>query len=180
MSLEKVSAAMQALCVAYAFWMGYQAPTTRQRTEDFIVASVLLLPLGFLLWRLFKPVSKSKSRLEAFRNPQWQTVTSRVFKNETVDIDGKRFWGCTFHNVTLRFNGTGLVEFMAGCSFAPNLILATDCPEAMEYAKLIEVFGSIPNTVARHVGVDKDGRTLPATFEIKESRKPKNEDAEQG
>jgi hypothetical protein len=54
MSLEKVSAFMQALGVAYFIWMGYQAPTSQQSTKDFLVAAFLGISLLLLLIRLFR------------------------------------------------------------------------------------------------------------------------------
>jgi hypothetical protein len=71
------------------------------------------LGIAFLIVR--KPKTQNtKTALEAFRNPKWETVARRTFRNESVDLDGKRFWDCTFNNVTLRFHGTGPVEFMHG------------------------------------------------------------------
>jgi hypothetical protein len=113
-------------------------------------------------------VNTKRDKLKDFRNPEWETVVGKSFKNEEIILDKKRFWNCTFDNVTLRFNGEGPVEFMGGCNFAPNMILASNSPVAMEYANLIEILRSIPNTVAKHVSVDKDGRPLKATFQIRE------------
>jgi hypothetical protein len=59
MSLEKVSAFMQALGVAYFIWMGYQAPTSQQATKNFVVAAFLGLSLLLLLVKLFGHSSPS-------------------------------------------------------------------------------------------------------------------------
>jgi hypothetical protein len=42
-------------------------------------------------------------------------VRDRAFKNERVEIDGKRFTSCTFHSCALVYAG-GDTEFGAGCS----------------------------------------------------------------
>ncbi len=43
-----------------------------------------------------------------------EPVRDRYFKNETVEIDGKRFTGCTFKRCLLNYQG-GDVEFGPGC-----------------------------------------------------------------
>ena len=168
------------LATLLGFWMNYiSSPESVQNKVSRLLliggaaASILLyLGVAYLIFRKHPKTANAKSALEAFRNPQWETVIRRDFKNESVDLDGKRFWDCTFNHVTVAFHGTGPVEFMGACNFAPNMILSTDCPAAMEYAKLIEIFSSIPNTRVQHVGVDKDGKPLPRTFQIKEVTRP--------
>lgn len=54
MSLEKVSAFMQALGVAYFFWTAYRAPTSQQATKDFLFAAFLGISLVLLLIKLFR------------------------------------------------------------------------------------------------------------------------------
>jgi hypothetical protein len=46
-------------------------------------------------------------------------VQDKHFKDEVVEIDGKRFTSCTFENCTLRYSG-GDVEFAAGCVVEGN------------------------------------------------------------
>jgi len=41
-------------------------------------------------------------------------VRDKNFKNETVEIDGKRFTSCTFYGCTMQYSG-GDVEFGIGC-----------------------------------------------------------------
>jgi hypothetical protein len=44
-----------------------------------------------------------------------EPVQDRHFKNETVELDGKRFMSCSFDDCTLNYSG-GDVEFGPGCS----------------------------------------------------------------
>jgi hypothetical protein len=44
-----------------------------------------------------------------------EPVQDRHFKNETVELDGKRFMSCSFDGCTLNYSG-GDVEFGPGCS----------------------------------------------------------------
>lgn len=41
-------------------------------------------------------------------------VRDKNFKNETVEIDGKRFTSCTFYGCVLKYSGAD-VEFGIGC-----------------------------------------------------------------
>jgi hypothetical protein len=176
MSLEKVSAFMQALGVAYFIWMGYQAPTSQQATKNFLVAALLGISLLLLLLKLFRrspPVNeepplarRNKDALNAFRDHQWETVKGHHFMNELIDIDGKRFWDCTFNNVTLSFHGTAPSEFMGSCTFTGNLRFGTDFPPAMHYARLCQIFSSIPGLRVECTSTDEKGKALTPTFEI--------------
>jgi hypothetical protein len=44
-----------------------------------------------------------------------EPVHGRHFKNETVELDGKRFMSCSFDGCALNYSG-GDVEFGPGCS----------------------------------------------------------------
>jgi hypothetical protein len=44
-----------------------------------------------------------------------EPIQDRHFKNETVDLDGKRFMSCSFDGCTLNYCG-GDVEFGPGCT----------------------------------------------------------------
>lgn len=46
-------------------------------------------------------------------------VQDKHFKNETVEIDGKRFTSCTFESCMLRYSG-GDMEFGPGCVVEGN------------------------------------------------------------
>ena len=40
-----------------------------------------------------------------------QDIHDKIFRNEIVDADGKRFMHCKFFNVTIRYNGTSTSGF---------------------------------------------------------------------
>lgn|GEM_PF-6716010 len=46
-------------------------------------------------------------------------VRGKNFKNETVEIDGKRFTSCAFEDCALQYSG-GDVEFGIGCALGAN------------------------------------------------------------
>ena len=105
---------------------------------------------------------------DSFRNPQWETVTRRQFMNERIEIDGKRFWDCTFNSVTLAFHGTAPAEFLGNCNFQLPLRLTTDFPPAMHFSKLAQIFSKLPGTRLEYVSADERGNPLTPTFEITE------------
>jgi hypothetical protein len=53
-------------------------------------------------------------KLEATTITTLEPVADKSFRNETVDIDGKRFTSCTFKGCSLNYSG-GNVEFGPGC-----------------------------------------------------------------
>jgi uncharacterized protein YjbI with pentapeptide repeats len=52
--------------------------------------------------------------MEVIENP---TVRDVTFRNEDVNVDGKRFEGCTFSNSSLIYSGGQLPSF-ANCEFS--------------------------------------------------------------
>jgi len=63
------------------------------------MVAILVLFFGFRIY-------------QGFSQPDWlaiendlATVLNQDFKNQEIEIDGKRFRGCSFENVTLVFNG---------------------------------------------------------------------------
>ena len=57
-------------------------------------------------------------------HPKFETITDVDFANRTVEIDGKEFRDCHFHNVTLRFRGRSRFSFQH--DDFNGVVLATD------------------------------------------------------
>jgi hypothetical protein len=74
--------------------------------------------LQWYLHRDYSPALNTNSKLE--------TVTDAIFSNRTVEIDGKEFRDCHFHNATLRFHGRSVFAFH-GDEFN-GVVLSTDNP----------------------------------------------------
>jgi len=184
-TLALISTAFQ----TYLVWRGpspADPPVVREATAHpiggliliaglFIVAG--LLNSAPLLGRLLLTKKADTESRDSFKNPQWETVSRRQFMNEQVDIDGKRFYDCAFQNVQLRFHGTAPSEFVSGCTFTGSLRLSTDNGAAMHYAKLCQVFSSIPGLAAEFVSADEKGNVLAPSFEIKELKRPPTQHA---
>lgn len=77
MSLEKVGVFVQALCFAYMLWMGYAADSTRQRTQDFIVAALLLGSLLVFLWKLYRRPTSPKEETDSKAIPRLDALTRK-------------------------------------------------------------------------------------------------------
>lgn len=70
------------------------------------------------LWRMESDVDATKAFLRKIEETAITTlehVRNRHFKNERIEIDGKRFTSCTFDGCELIYAG-GDVEFGSGCS----------------------------------------------------------------
>lgn len=144
----------------------------------FIVAGVLNIAPLFI--RKFFPTSDSSEgeadndngNKDPFHNPNWETVSRRQFANESVDIDGKRFYDCTFRNVKLSFHGKAPSEFLGPCTFTGDIVLSTDSGAAMHYSKLCQEFSNLPNMKVRFASTDAQGNELPSTFKVNELPPP--------
>lgn len=69
-----------------------------------------------------------------------ETIRGRLYANERVLIDGKRFENCTFRNARIVFNG-GEMEF-DGCTF-DSLLFETEVLEADRVISLLHEMGML-------------------------------------
>jgi len=60
-----------------------------------------------------------------FPSDRIETIRSRSYRNEAVEIDGKMFDRCTFVNITFVYRGLGPTTFI-GATFSGTTILQTD------------------------------------------------------
>ena len=89
-----------------------------------------------------------KDKLDAddpFNNPQWETISNREFRNEAVEVDGKRFYSCKFINARLVFHGKAPCELLGDCGVGGSVVLETDNQPAMHYSHLMRIISSIPH-----------------------------------
>jgi hypothetical protein len=137
------------------FWMPH---LTRRETLFFflLLASVILSGVGWyksshrdlLHWRM-QPADE-------------ELVYGKHFRNESVELDGKRFDHCTFENVTMIYHGLAPMDFVE-TSFKGNVFIKTDNQAAQGYMKISEWIKSLPN-FDRSLGVtelDDKGNVLP-------------------
>jgi hypothetical protein len=117
-----------------------------------------------------KSNNNTNGSLDVFRDPKWQIVDDHTFKNETVELDGKKFWRCKFENVTLLFHGKAPTEFAAGNEFRPPLLLKTDNPAAMLFASLSQMFrkgSEILGRITNEGMADSRGKPFPDDISIR-------------
>lgn len=95
--------------------------------------AVVAVGIGILLLdhrsALHRPSSPSTA--SAFANPQWETVSRKEFRNEAVDLDGKRFYQCLFAHARLVYHGKAPVELI-DCQMSAGVIFQTDNPAIVE------------------------------------------------
>ncbi|MFZ3327071.1 MAG: hypothetical protein WA231_14770, partial [Methylocella sp.] len=85
---------------------------------------IVLLSLVALIWFWrFLPFAQQKKRgIELvnpsvhFPTPDWheplKPIVNQIYRNETIEIDGKAFHDCLFENVTFLYNGTKPTQFI--------------------------------------------------------------------
>ncbi len=103
-------------------------------------AFLLVLTWGLIAWDVYhrRTVEPSRrGRLKAFAKPEWELVHGVTFRNETVELDGKRFSHCQFINTKLFFRGTGPCEVLE-CQVGGSIVLATEDVMAQHYMYLAE------------------------------------------
>jgi hypothetical protein len=108
---------------------------------------------------------RRKEQLIASRIPQWETVSHKAFLNETVELDGKRFYRCTFTNARLSFRGNAPCELLE-CELATSVVLETDNDAIRCYlmpARTLEAMAK-----PEHVSVDKHGHARLIQPSLKE------------
>ncbi len=147
------------------FWMAYAAsPATLQQTVGhvLILSGAIASILGYaaLVWFVFRPkVGREIKRGASFYedDPHYTTVRNHTFRNETVELDGKRFENCAFENATILFHGRAPTE-MIDPTFTGSLQITTDDPAIKNFMGLSELLRSAPH-VAKFdcVVVDEQG-----------------------
>jgi hypothetical protein len=133
-------------------WIAYAAsPATLQHR----VGSILILCgaitsiLGYLAFAWF--VMRGKIDREASRgasfsddDPRYATVRNHTFRNETVELDGKRFEDCEFENSTILFHGRAPTEIIDP-TFKGSLQIASDDPAINNFIGLSELLRRFPH-----------------------------------
>lgn len=144
----------------------------------FIVSLLLLLLLLLLSRDKRVPTTtqiQHQSNDRPFDNPQWQVVNGIQFKNQTVKVDNKRFYNCTFDNVTMEYDGEGPFE-MIHCQSNGQIVVETSNPVARGYAYLVELLQSFSGEI-KHSSLDKDGHLRPTTSRVRLLTQPAKEDS---
>jgi hypothetical protein len=124
----------------------------------------LLIALDVYDRRIRTPI-RTDSWVEAFRNPRWETITTSTFQNEAVDVDGKRFVDCKFHNAKLVFHGCAPTEFLGNTSLDGTIELTTDDPATRHYLTLEAKLAKIPGAQLERSAVDEKGNKVAHAFD---------------
>ncbi len=77
-------------------------------------------------------------------DPHYTTVRNQKFRNQTVELDGKRFEDCEFENTTILFHGHAPTE-MIGSVFSGSLQIVADDPAINNFVTLSESLRAAPH-----------------------------------
>jgi hypothetical protein len=61
-------------------------------------------------------------------------IRDRKFVNCVVELDGNSYLNCAFERVTLKYNGTTVLEFI-GCAFVTPIVYSTDNVSVFTFLK---------------------------------------------
>ena len=109
--------------------------------------------------------AEEEGTVDCFTNPRWETVSHQAFLNETVELDGKRFYRCTFTNARLSFRGNAPCELLE-CELAKSVVLQTDNDAIRCYLIPERTLQAMANP--EHVSVDKHGHARLIQPSVKE------------
>lgn len=113
--------------------------TSLSPTERWVILLFVVLFPCFVLFAFYRLVTKYHNKLyapadwkdESFflkamdvkiplldkngekEKPDFELISGKIFQNEIVIIDGKRFESCHFKSATIQFNGTKATQFIA-------------------------------------------------------------------
>ena len=99
------------------------------------------------------------------RADQEEKVYGHSYRNEVVELDGKRFDHCKFDNVTFSYHATAPVDFVE-CDFTTvsgtKYFLSTDNDAAKAFSKLQYFLSHLPGRGGSYEGeVDPNGNIIP-------------------
>jgi hypothetical protein len=112
---------------------------------NIVVTAVLWLILLILILRNLRKPSDQRRRSASFYDddPHYQTVRDHKFRNQTVELDGKRFEDCEFENATLMFNGNAPTEILDP-AFSGTLQIGSHDPAINQFVTISELIRSVP------------------------------------
>src|ERR1035437_6290532 len=92
-----------------------------------------------------------------------QVFYGQSYRNEKVEMDGKKFDHCKFENVTLMYHSIEPAELLE-CQISGCTYLRTDNDAAMGFVKIEEALRHMPNfTMSGVAALDDKGNVYPIT-----------------
>jgi hypothetical protein len=87
---------------------------------------------------------RSQAALTFDQNVKLEQIVDRNFSEEVVDVDGKSFLHCHFHDVKFKYVGHAAFG-MKDCGFSGNLLITTDNPSIQGAWNLAKALGMMPH-----------------------------------
>ena len=101
-----------------------------------------------------------------------QVISGQTFRNESVEIDGKKFDHCKFESVTLVYHSLAPADFVE-CQWTGTIYLKTDNDAAKGFMALVEGMRNGPQmSLFKLGGVDNHGNIVPIAPGIPVDRSP--------
>jgi hypothetical protein len=91
-------------------------------------------------------------------NVKLEQIVDRNFSEEVVDVDGKSFLHCHFHDVKFKYVGHAAFG-MTDCGFSGTLLITTDNPSIQGAWNLAKALGMMPHVPF----TGPNGEPLPVT-----------------
>jgi len=111
------------------------------------------------------------------KSDQEQVVYAKSYRNESLEIDGKKFDHCKFDNVTFMYRGLAPVDFVT-CDFTGNIYLRTNNDAAKAVMMLAQQLAVISTS---HGGklfistIDENGNLVPVPSPLPAGNPPSGE-----
>jgi hypothetical protein len=176
--INLIAAMCSIIALGFAFWWAYVTAVydDKHKVIAFILALAVVGMSAIVCIVLFRASQLASSKLDRpptkasrdpFNNPQLEIVSNKKFRNEGVELDGKRFYDCEFINTRLIFHGIAPTELLGDCKIGGSVVLETDNQPAMHYAHLMRIISSIPHIGEAFLSVDDKGNARPIVNEAK-------------
>jgi hypothetical protein len=123
----------------------------------------LLLVISFVLsaiaiygaWRKNDPLHWT------MRQDQEQVIYGQIYRNQDVEIDGKRFDHCKFENVTFIYHALAPCDLLV-CEISGSVLIKTDNDAAKGILKFVEALRALPNVTKFGIAsIDSKGNIVP-------------------
>ena len=114
------------------------------------IVGLLVIGGAAALWGDYLLKKNQSESFEESLDPKWeeklQTVHKKIFINETVRVDGKRFINCEFRNVTFIYNGGPFAFNNIKCG---KMVVSSENPKIGRSMELLLAFGLLNTGVMR-------------------------------
>jgi hypothetical protein len=129
-----------------------------------ISAGLLIIAFGLSAFSIYLWTRKANPLHWTMTQDQEEVIYGKTFRNETIEIDGKKFDHCRFENVTLIYHALAPADFVEA-TWSGNVYINTDNDAAKGFIMLTEqmrqTMAHLPNMKFGVASLDKNGNIVP-------------------